>query len=99
MYFVYRPLTRIVPRPLAVMLTFIACGFVLHDVPAWIFAARPLPPGATVAFALFGAVLLISEALGMDLTQWPVGARATANLAYVTGCIGAMLVIVVRGFA
>jgi MBOAT, membrane-bound O-acyltransferase family len=32
-YFVYRPLARRLPRPLAAIATFVACGFLLHDLP------------------------------------------------------------------
>ena len=33
-YFSYRPLRRALPRPAAMFVTFIACGFLLHDLPA-----------------------------------------------------------------
>src|SRR4051812_16714546 len=34
-YWSYRPLRRVLPRPLAVWLTFLLCGFVLHDLVGW----------------------------------------------------------------
>lgn len=39
-YFCYRPLARRLPRPAAMLITFVACGFVLHDLPAWLFTRR-----------------------------------------------------------
>lgn len=98
-YFVYRPLARRMPRPVAVLLTFIACGFVLHDVPAWLFARRVLPPGATIAFVFFGVGAVISEQLCMDLSRWPAWGRAVVTLAYLALCIGLMLAIVLRPWA
>src|SRR5690348_16822353 len=34
-YYAYRPLHRFLPRALAMWLTFVACGFVLHDALGW----------------------------------------------------------------
>ncbi len=91
---VYRPLSRVLPRAGAVLLTFVLCGFLLHDVPAWVVVRRVLPPGATIAFTLFGLGVLVSEALHMDLSRWPLVARAALNVAYLAGCVLAMLLIV-----
>jgi D-alanyl-lipoteichoic acid acyltransferase DltB (MBOAT superfamily) len=95
-YYAYQPLSRLMPRPLAVFATFIACGFFLHDVPAWAVTRRVLPPGATIAFALFAAGALLGERFRMNLSSWPAVARAAVNFAYLTGCIAAMLAIVLR---
>jgi hypothetical protein len=84
------------PRPLAMFATFVACGFFLHDLPAWAVTRRVLPPGATIAFTLFAAGAILSERFSMNLSSWPVAARAAVNVAYLTGCIGVMLVIVLR---
>ena len=95
-YFVYRPASRRMPRPVAVMLTFVACGLVLHDLPAWLFTRRILPPGATIAFTFFGIGVVVTEALRMNLARWPVLVRAAVNLTYLAGSVGAMLLIVSR---
>lgn len=95
-YYSYKPLSRVIPRSMAMLTTFVACGFLLHDLPAWAVSRRVLPPGATITFVLFGIGAVISERLHMDLSKWPVPARAALNLAYLAGCIGIMLVIVVR---
>jgi MBOAT membrane-bound O-acyltransferase family protein len=93
-HYSYRPLSRVMPRPAAKMATFLLCGFVLHDLPAWAVARRPLPPGATIAFAFFGLGAIGSEAARMDLSHRPFRARAAVNAAYLAGSVAAMLVIV-----
>jgi len=84
----------VVPRPLAMLATFVVCGFVLHDLPAWLATRRLLPPGATIAFAMFGLGAILSERFHMDLSAWPVPARAAVNVAYLVGCIGSTLFLV-----
>lgn len=96
LYFVYRPLARVLPRRVATIITFVSCGLVLHDVPAWLFSRRILPPGATLAFLFFGVVVVVSDALHMDLSTWPRWARAATNLVYLGGCVGATLFVVMR---
>ena len=39
-YYAYRPLRRVFPRPVAVLLTFVGCGFVLHDLVGWAVAGH-----------------------------------------------------------
>ncbi len=95
-YYAYRPLSRRLPRGVAVLVTFILCGFLLHDLPAWLVLRRVLPPGATITFVLFGLGVVASEALGMDLSRWPVAGRAVVNVAYLLACIGIMLAIVLE---
>ena len=82
------------PRSVAVLLIFLLCGFLLHDVPAWILVRRVLPPGATIAFTLFALGVIISEPLRMDLSRWPVAGRVVVNVAYLAGRVILMLVIV-----
>ena len=93
-YYSYRPLARVVPRAIALLATFALCGFALHDLPAGLFARRVLPPGATIAFVLFGLVVVVSEWFHMNLATWPMFARAALNVTYLVACIGAMLLIV-----
>jgi len=95
-YWSYRPLTRFLPRPLAMMITFAACGFLLHDVPAWAATRRALPPGATISFILFGLGAVLSERFKMDIARWPVTWRALVNVGYLAACVVAMLLVVRR---
>jgi hypothetical protein len=95
-YYSYRPLTQMMPRALAKLTTFVACGLLLHDVPAWLLTRRVLPPGATIAFTLFGLGAIASERFHMDTSRLPVGLRAGINGAYLVACIGLMLLVVGR---
>src|ERR1700730_815747 len=93
-YYSYRPLTRLLPRAPAMLITFAACGFLLHDLPAWVFARRVLPPGATIAFVFFALGAIASDITGMDIGRWPMWARAGLNLAYLVTSVTLMLAIV-----
>ncbi len=93
-YFCYRPLSRMMPRPAAMMVTFITCGFLLHDIPAWLLTRRVLAPGATLAFAMFGLGAVIGDRFEMDLSLWSTWSRATANVVYLTSCITTMILLV-----
>lgn len=93
-YYSYRPLSQVLPRAPAMLMTFAACGFLLHDVPAWILTRRLLAPGATIAFSLFGLGAVLGEAFHMDISRWPFLVRASVNFSYIAGCCAAMLVIV-----
>jgi D-alanyl-lipoteichoic acid acyltransferase DltB (MBOAT superfamily) len=95
-YYIYRPLTRLLPRTAAKLLTFVACGLVLHDIPAWLVVRRVLPPGATIAFTLFGLGVIVSDAFAMDLSRWPIAARVAVNVTYIAGCVIAMLILILR---
>lgn len=90
----YRPLSRVMPRGAAMLVTFVACGFLLHDLPAWAFARKALPPGGTIAFVLLGIGAILSEQFHMDLSRWTKLGRAAINIAYLAGCIVAMLLMV-----
>jgi hypothetical protein len=85
LYFAYRPLRAVVPRPLAVWLTFLACGFVLHDLVGWLLARQARPPEMTVLFALFGAAVVLTEALRLDLSRHPLPIRVLANCGWLCG--------------
>jgi D-alanyl-lipoteichoic acid acyltransferase DltB (MBOAT superfamily) len=95
-YYSYRPLSRLMPRSAAMLITFVACGFLLHDLPAWVFTGRVLPPGAAITFFMFGLGAIASDRFNMDLSHWPIAARAVVNITYLASCIGTMLLIVLR---
>ena len=81
-YYSYRPLRRTVPRPAAAWLTFLLCGFVLHDLVGWLAARTVRFPEMTLLFALFGAGAIASEALHIDTSRHPFAVRAPANAAW-----------------
>ena len=84
LFYVYRPIRRFLPRPVAVMMTFLASGFLLHDLPfnisADLYKGQMPVPSVTILFAIFGTLALISEALCLDLSRYPRGIRAAVNL-------------------
>jgi len=45
---------------------------------------------------MFGLGAILGDRFHMDLSSRPVLARAAVNVAYLAGCIGAMLLIVLR---
>jgi hypothetical protein len=88
LFYVYRPLRRLLPRPCAVFLTFLASGFFLHDLPfsmsADLYRGKLEVPSVTILFAIFGGFVLLSEALHLDLTGCPRWQRAAANLGWLS---------------
>jgi MBOAT, membrane-bound O-acyltransferase family len=80
----YRPARRVLPHAAAVMITFTASGLVHNLLAA--FLSHRLNPFVTVWFVLYGAVMVASEALHMDLSRLPAPARMVVNLAYLVGC-------------
>ena len=88
LFYVYRPMRRFLPRPLAVFLTFLVSGFLLHDLPfnisADIYRGQLQVPSVTILFAIFGAFVLIGEALHLDLSRYARWQRAAANLSWLS---------------
>jgi hypothetical protein len=83
-YWSYRPARRVLPHPAAVMVTFTASGLA-HNLLAAAMS-RHFNPFVTVWFLVYGAVVVVSEALRMDLSRLPAPARVVVNLAYLVGC-------------
>jgi hypothetical protein len=81
-YWSYRPLTSLLPRPVAVLLTFAVCGFLLHDLPHLPFTGVPL---ITVWFLFLGAGAIAGEQLRMDTSKLPYAARSGINAIYLLG--------------
>ncbi len=84
-YYCYKPLRRRLPRPAAVWLTFVACGFFLHDAPGWMLARHVRFPEMTAIFMVFGAGVIMAEALKIDLARMPLPIRIVVNAAYLVG--------------
>ena len=86
--FCYRPMRRLLPRPLAVVVTFACSGFFLHDLPFWwgiaVLKTRSAPvPFVALWFALMAVLMLASERLRLDFTLAPLWARVGLNLLYI----------------
>jgi hypothetical protein len=87
-YFCYRPLRRVFPRPLGVLLTFFASGFFLHDLPFgwWVRLIKTgrLPlPFVGIWFSLMGLETLLATALRLNLTGKPFALRVAVNIVYI----------------
>jgi len=81
-YWIYKPLRKILPRSLAVILSFAFCGFFFHDILVILFTGKPL---ITIWFVLLGFGVVVSEATHMDLSNRPVSVRIAVNIAYLGG--------------
>lgn len=89
----YRPLRRFLPRPMAVLMTFALCGFLLHDLPHLPFTGVPL---MTVYFLFLGAGAIVGEALHMDLSRRPYVFRVAVHVIYLTLMLEAARRLVLR---
>jgi hypothetical protein len=87
-YYVYRPLRTVAPRPVAVWLTFGACGFFLHDLVGWILARQVRAPEMSLLFVLFGGGGVVSEALRLDFSRRPLIVRVLANSIFLVAAWG-----------
>jgi hypothetical protein len=89
-YWCYRPLRRFLPPGLAALITFAVSGFALHDLLFWPFAiaetGHPPRPVVTLAFVLAAAVLLSTQRAAIDVSRWPLAARATFHLGWLLAC-------------
>ena len=81
-YWAYRPLRRYLPRPIALVLTFALCGFLLHDIVHVAFTGIPL---ITLWFVVLGALAYVSEVLKMDMSRRAYAVRAGVQLLYLVG--------------
>jgi hypothetical protein len=81
-YWSYRPLRIYLPRPIALVLTFALCGFLLHDIVHIVFTGVPL---VTLWFVVLGGVAYVSDALRMDMSRRPYVVRAGVQLLYLVG--------------
>jgi hypothetical protein len=88
--YVDSPLRRILPRSIALILTFVICG-ALHDLAA--MAVRgSVAFFCTTMFFFFGAGVLIGRWTGLNFSSLPWAARAGINFAYLFSCFALALV-------
>jgi hypothetical protein len=87
--FCYRPLRKVLPRPLAKMATFAASGFLLHDLPfGW--GIRVLKTGSVpVPFVALWFTIMAIFALGgtrmrLDYSSLPFSIRVAFNSSQIT---------------
>jgi MBOAT, membrane-bound O-acyltransferase family len=88
-YAVYLPLRPYLPRPLAVWLTFCACGFVhglIALILAWLNGQRAQILLAVIFFALLGLVVIVTEAARVRFTRIPLVCRWIIHGATIVLC-------------
>ena len=82
--YVDSPLRRILPRSVALILTFVVCG-ALHDLAA--MAVRgSVAFFCTTLFFFLGAGVLVGRWAGVDFSSLPWVARAAINCTYIVAC-------------
>ena len=87
--YIYQPLQRILPRAIALISTFVACG-VLHDLVT--MAVRGSVTFLfTPWFLLLGTGVVVGGLARLDFSRRPWLVRAGINLAYVGGCLVATI--------
>ncbi len=98
-YYCYKPLRRLLPRSICVVLTFAASGFFLHDLPSgwWARALRSggLPvPFVALWFAIMGILVLATERLKLSFAGRSFAARVAANsLLILSAFLGALQLV------
>jgi uncharacterized membrane protein YedE/YeeE len=84
----YKPLRRMLPRPLCVIVTFACSGFLLHDLPFgwWVRALKtqslPVPFVATW-FVVMAVFMLLADLFKLSVSGLPFAARVAVNSAYI----------------
>src|SRR5689334_14620691 len=74
-YKCYRPLKRHFPRSISMFLTFLVCGLI-HDLPfalaAYLTKGKPPLLTITTFFALIGLLVIVTEKMKLEFTNFPV---------------------------
>jgi MBOAT, membrane-bound O-acyltransferase family len=95
-YYCYRPLRDRMPRPLAVWLTFLLCGFA-HDLPfvaiAFLNRERRATFSLTMFFALAGGVVVVTERLRIRFAGLPTFAKWALHAAMLMACYKTALLL------
>ncbi len=86
LYFAYRPLRHVLPRALATLVTFMACGLFLQDAIGWIIGWRVRFPVFTLLFTIFGVASLVTRAVGEDLSRRSFSVRVAVNVVSLAVC-------------
>lgn len=89
--FVFVPLKRAMPVPLALLATFVVSG-AIHDLVT--AAVRGSAAFLFVPWFFFlGLGVLLGDALKMDTLSWAWPARAAVHLTYLTACLAVALIL------
>ncbi len=100
-YFCYRPLSRLLPASVALVITFAASGLLLHDLLVFLvmrmLGGSAYFPVVTLAFVFVALAVLASEQAGWSLRRLSDGQRRIVHSAVLLSCF--TLSIVVGTFA
>jgi len=83
--YVFKPLKKVLPSFLALILTFIACG-ALHDAVSLLVGGR-IVFFFTPWFSFMGTLVVLSNVFKIDYTSKPWVVRTAINLLLIGGCL------------
>jgi len=83
--YVYGPMSRITPRWLALLVTFLTCGL-LHDIVTLLYRGSTQFL-FTFWFLFFSLGVIFGERMGLNMTRRPFWFRAAIHLAYLSLCL------------
>lgn len=89
--YVFAPSKRMLPPAIALVFTFVVCG-AAHDLVTTLVRGS-LAFLFTPWFFFLGLGVVAGRFVRMDLGRFPWGIRASANLAYITACLGLALLV------
>jgi len=89
--YLFAPLKRALHPAIALVITFVLCG-AFHDLVTTLVRGS-LACLFTPWFFFMSLGVLAGRLARMDLGHFPWGVRATANLGYVTACLGLALLL------
>lgn len=83
--FIYKPVKKLLPRGLSLLITFIVCGFV-HDVVIMIVRGKIILL-FTPWFLLMGASVILTDWIKLEYSHLHWILRALINLILILGCL------------
>lgn len=89
--YVYSPLQRVLPWPLALICTFVVCG-ALHDL-ATVAVRGSAAFLFTPWFFFLGTGVVLGRLAHMDLSGQPWGLRAVVHFIYLAICLGLAILV------
>jgi hypothetical protein len=89
--YVYSPSRSFLPRPAALVVTFVFCG-ALHDLVTTAVRGS-VAFFFTPWFFLMSLGVVLGSAVGLDFSHRPWAVRAGVNLAYIVACLTLTLVL------
>ncbi len=82
--YIYRPLKKILPNSISMLITFLASGFLLHDLPIMLIILATvkliLPFPTTIFFIVLGTTVIVSEKLKLNFVHFQPKNRIIIHL-------------------